>query len=67
MPRVIKLYEKSRKGLKHNMGGFFGKPKETKSKYSTIMTECKKYPLESQEHADCLKRARAALSKDILD
>jgi len=28
MPKVTKLYEKSRKGLEHNLGGFFGKPKK---------------------------------------
>jgi len=26
MPKVTKLYEVSRKGLKHNMGGTFEKP-----------------------------------------
>jgi len=65
MPKVTKLYEKSRKGLEHNMGGFFGKPKKPRA--SQIMTECKQYPLDSQEHADCLKRARARLAEDIAD
>ena len=27
MPKVVGMYEKSRKGLEHNMGGVFGKPK----------------------------------------
>ena len=28
MPKVVGMYKKSRQGLKHNLGGFFGKPKE---------------------------------------
>ena len=28
MPKVVGMYEKSRKGLKHNLGGVFGKPKK---------------------------------------
>jgi len=28
MPKVVGMYEKSRKGLAHNMGGIFGKPKK---------------------------------------
>lgn len=28
MPKVVGMYETSRKSLKHNLGGFFGKPKK---------------------------------------
>ena len=28
MPKVVGMYEKSRRGLAHNLGGFFGKPKK---------------------------------------
>lgn len=30
MPKVVGMYESSRKGLKHNLGGFFGRPKKQK-------------------------------------
>ena len=30
MPKVVKMYESDRRGLEHNMGGFFGKPKKKK-------------------------------------
>jgi len=41
MPRVVRLYESSRRGLAHNMGGFFGKPKEKKEQVKTVGSEAK--------------------------
>lgn len=39
MPKVIKLYQKSRSSLKHNMGGWFEKKKPEKEPIKTVTTD----------------------------
>ena len=36
MPKVTKLYETSRKGLAHNMGGVFGDPSKKAKKVAKV-------------------------------
>ena len=49
MPKVTKLYETSRKGLAHNMGGVFGDPSKKAKKKVEKTVKVKPEPVPSVE------------------
>lgn len=58
MPKVVGMYESERKGLKHNLGGIFSKPK--KNQKQVPGTE----PKESEgKISDVGKEARSAIER----
>jgi len=68
MPKVVGMYKKSRQGLEHNLGGFFGKPKEKKEQLPTPPKpkpgQVKEVGSEARSAIERRKRALAEAMKD---
>lgn len=70
MPRVVGMYKKSRQGLEHNLGGFFGKPKkkeEPKEHVEPPMKPMKPISDVGKEAMSAIERRKKALAEVMKD
>lgn len=68
MPRVVRMFGKSKGALKHNMGPRPPKVKESKPKKPRAsQIDCSKLEIGSEAWENCMRRKRQRLAEDIKD